>query len=106
MKKLLFLLVILSGCFSKRNMIQFNPTDSMCVDATVANMHNSGCSVVSIEKTMYGMTRISCYEAASGPESSWITNEFFAIAFGTSIPEDVKPICTDPFVIVTTAERD
>jgi len=80
----------------------------MCLDSVVANMHASGCRAVSVEKSVYGITRIYCHETENSyeHESSWINNEFFAIAFGTSVPEDVKPICTDPFVIMTTAEKD
>ena len=78
----------------------------MCIDATVANMHAAGCKVVSIEKVIYGNAKITCYEADRSDGSAWINNDFFAISFGTQIPSDVKPICTDPFVILTTAEKD
>lgn len=91
---------------ASKSSIDFNPTDSMCLDATVANMHSAGCKVVSIEKTIYGVARVSCYEASDGLDSEWITNDFFAIAFGTKIPDEAKPICTDPFIIMTAKEKD
>tara|TARA_A100001011_G_C14262319_1_gene823028 strand:+ start:206 stop:511 length:306 start_codon:yes stop_codon:yes gene_type:complete len=98
--------LFLLSCIAGKSSINFNPTDSMCLDATVANMHSAGCKVVSVEKTVYGVTRVYCYEADRGFDSQWITHEFFAIAFGTKIPDDAKPICTDPFLIMTAAEKD
>ena len=100
------ILLTLIACMAGKDSINFNPTNSMCLDATVANMHSAGCKVVSVEKAVYGVTRVSCYEADYGFDSQWITNDFIAIAFGTKIPDDVKPICTDPFLIMTTAEKD
>ena len=86
--------------------IEFNPTNSMCVDATVANMHSAGCVAVSVEKGEYGVTEIYCHEYAGPPtESTWIHNTFYGIAFGSRIPSDVRPICTDPFLIMTMGPR-
>tara|TARA_B110000196_G_C20526004_1_gene377710 strand:+ start:199 stop:519 length:321 start_codon:yes stop_codon:yes gene_type:complete len=99
--------LLLIGCFASKNKIDFNPTNSMCLDSTVANMEAAGCNAVLVEKTIYGVTKLYCHEAKrNAGASSWLTNEFYAIAFGSSIPVDVKPICTDPFLIMTTAERD
>lgn len=110
---MIILAILLSACFPHNTgrAITFNPTNSMCMDAVVANMHSSGCYVVSVEKSIYGVTTISCQEILSRDsiethESSWISNEFFAISFGTRVPDDVQPICTDPFVIMTTSEKD
>jgi len=91
---------------ASKSAIDFNPTNSMCLDATVANMNLAGCDVVSVEKTIYGITKVYCYEADGAMDSEWINNEFFGISFGMKIPEDVKPICTDPFLIMTVAEKD
>ena len=106
--KTLIITLFLAGCAAKSGHIEFNPTNSMCLDAVVANMHSVGCHAVSVEKSIYGITKIYCQETENSYEgaSSWIDNEFFAISFGTHVPEDVKPICTDPFVIMTTAEKD
>ena len=95
--------ILLFSCLSSRTNINFNPTNSMCLDATVANMHSAGCDVVSVEKTIYGVSKISCYEYNAENQSEWLSNDFYAIAFGSSIPEDARPICTDPFVIMTTS---
>jgi hypothetical protein len=100
----MLLLVMLSCTLSKSN-IDFNPTNSMCLDATVANIHSAGCKAVSVEKTMYGITKIYCYDRDDDSESEWINNDFLGIAFGTNIPDDAKPICTDPYLIMTTSER-
>ncbi len=94
------------GCMAQKNNIEFNPTNSMCLDSTVANMHHAGCHAVSIEKTIYGITKIYCYESQSDVKSEWLDNEFYGIAFGTRVPDDVKPICTDPYLIMTTSEKD
>ena len=106
--KSLIIILFLASCASKNRHIEFNPTDSMCLDAVVANIHSAGCHAVTVEKSVYGITKIYCQETENSYEgsSSWINNEFFAIAFGTHIPEDTKPICTDPFVIMTAAEKD
>ena len=99
--------MLLAGCIASKSNIDFNPTNSMCVDATVANIHAAGCRAVSVEKTVYGVTKIYCYEPNNEvSESEWIRNEFFGVAFGTNIPDDVRPICTDPYLIMTTAEKD
>ena len=99
--------LLLTGCFASKNRIDFNPTNSICLDSTVANMQAAGCNAVSVEKTIYGITKLYCHDKRSGAEdSAWLTNEFYAIAFGSMIPVDVKPICTDPFLIMTTAEMD
>ncbi len=98
---------LLIGCMASKSNIEFNPTNSMCLDATIANIHSAGCHAVSVEKTIYGITKVYCYEPeAEASESEWIRNEFFGIAFGTKVPEDVKPICTDPYLIMTASEKD
>ena len=100
-------MILLTGCMAAKSSIDFNPTNSMCIDATVANIHAAGCHAVSVEKTVYGITKVYCHEPNNErAESEWISNDFFGIAFGTRIPDDVKPICTDPYLIMTTAERD
>tara|TARA_B100000131_G_scaffold87767_1_gene84619 strand:+ start:1482 stop:1826 length:345 start_codon:yes stop_codon:yes gene_type:complete len=99
-------IMLLAGCFASKK-IEFNPTNSMCLDSTVINMEAAGCKAVAVEKTIYGVTKLWCHETTSNPqESPWLTNEFFAIAFGTKLPMDVEPICTDPFLIMTSAEKD
>ena len=99
-------IIFLSGCFAKNN-IQFNPTNSMCLDSTVANIHAAGCKAVAVEKTIYGLAKVYCYKHTGKPtDSPWINDEFYAISFGTRIPDDVTPICTDPFMVMTVAERD
>ena len=95
------LLLMFISCFASKGNIDFNPTDSMCLDATVANIQSAGCYEVLVEKTVYGVVKISCNEAKKNFESDWIKNSFYGIAFGTSIPNDVSPICTDPFMIMT-----
>jgi hypothetical protein len=96
----------LSGCVHRSAAIEFNPSNSMCLDATVANMHAAGCHAVSVEKSIYGITEIKCHESKTGAaDSRWINNKFIGIAFGTRIPEDVQPICTDPFMIMTVEEK-
>lgn len=96
-----------TGCIASKSKISFNPTNSMCLDATVANIHAAGCYAVSVEKTIYGITKVYCHEyKGENSDSEWINNEFFGIAFGTKIPEDTRPICTDPYLIMTTSERD
>ena len=103
----LILPMILTGCMSNKHTISFNPTNSMCLDSTVVNMEAAGCRTIAVEKTMYGISKLYCHEKSEEAEqSSWLTNEFYAIAFGSSIPVDVKPICSDPFLIMTTAEKD
>tara|TARA_B100000131_G_C18097931_1_gene604793 strand:- start:1380 stop:1700 length:321 start_codon:yes stop_codon:yes gene_type:complete len=103
----LFIPLILTGCFGSKHKVEFNPTNSMCLDSTVVNMQAAGCNAVLVEKTTYGITKLYCHDTKKNAEdSSWLTNEFYAIAFGSSIPVDVKPICTDPFLIMTTAEKD
>tara|TARA_R110002020_G_scaffold50716_7_gene143219 strand:+ start:10047 stop:10358 length:312 start_codon:yes stop_codon:yes gene_type:complete len=97
----MFLLPMLIGCFASKSVIDFNPTNSMCLDATVANMHSAGCYEVSVEKTVYGVVKVVCNDARKSFESDWTSNEFYGIAFGSSIPDDVSPICTDPFLIMT-----
>jgi hypothetical protein len=111
MKHLVFIAVIMTGCSQKKNTITFNPTASMCIDSLIANMQIAGCDVISAEKATYGVSKISCISfdkkklgEASG--SSYLQNDFFSISYGTKIPSDVKPICTDPFVLLATAERD
>ena len=106
--KLLFFAALLTGCsFKSKNAITFNPTNSMCVDALVSNMQVAGCDVISFEKDIYGISKIYCQDySGEFAESSWVSNEFFAVAFGTSVPPDTKPICTDPFIVLTSAERD
>jgi|TARA_R110002020_G_scaffold67820_9_gene177956 hypothetical protein len=108
MRKLMLISVFtMLGCTTSTKKISFNPTNSMCLDSTVANMQAAGCNAVAVEKTLYGITRLYCHEKSnSAKDSAWLTNEFYAIAFGTSIPEDTKPICTDPFLVMTSAERD
>ena len=54
--------MLLTGCMATKNNISFNPTNSMCLDSTVANMELAGCRTVAVEKTMYGISRIYCYE--------------------------------------------
>lgn len=101
------MIALLAGCMAAKSSIDFNPTNSMCLDATVANIHAAGCRAVSVEKTVYGITKVYCHEYKGDKiESEWINNEFFGIAFGTSIPQDVRPICTDPYLVMTTAEKD
>jgi len=95
---------MLISCFSNKNMIEFNPTDSMCLDSTIANIHSAGCYEVLVEKTVYGVVKVSCNKANKNHDSDWIKNDFFGIAFGTSIPDDASPICTDPFMIMTMKE--
>jgi len=106
--KILSLILIIVSCATKSGQINFNPSNSMCLDAVVANIHSAGCDSVLVEKSVYGITKIYCYEYNGTEEekSSWINNDYFAIAFGTTIPSDVQPICTDPFVVMTVAERD
>ena len=94
------------GCFSSKSNIDFNPTNSMCLDAAVANIHSAGCEAVSVEKTVYGITKVRCFDEELDSKSEWINNEFYGIAFGTKIPDDVKPICTDPYLIMTTKEKE
>ena len=99
-------IMLLAGCFASKQ-IEFNPSNSMCLDSTVVNMQAAGCNTVAVEKTIYGVTKLHCHEVSKNAQkSAWLKNEFYAIAFGTKIPEDVKPICTDPFLIMTTAEKD
>ena len=101
------LILFLTGCFASKSLGDFSPTNSMCLDATIANIHSEGCKAVSVEKTTYGVTKISCHNWKDyGSSSTWITSEFYGIAFGTKIPEDVVPICTDPYLIMTASERD
>lgn len=98
--------MMLMSCLTAQHNISFNPTNSMCIDATVANIHAAGCRAVSVDKTAYGITKIYCYEPNDkAEESGWIRNNFYAIAFGTKIPDDVIPICTDPYLVMTTEER-
>ncbi len=105
MYKLIPILFFL-GCASKHS-VEFNPTNSMCLDSTIANMHSAGCKAVAVEKTVYGLSKVYCHKYSGKPTtSSWINNEFYSIAFGTKIPDDVIPICTDPFLIMTVAEKD
>ena len=76
----------------------------MCIRDSI---HAAGCNAVSVEKSIYGVTKIFCFDNNSyKSESAWVNNEFYGIAFGSRIPDDVTPICTDPFLIMTTAERD
>ena len=100
----------LTGCTPAHRQgatIKFNPSNSMCLDATVANMHAAGCYAVSVEKTIYGITEVHCHEAREGAEDSkWINNNFIGIAYGTQIPENVQPICTDPFMLMTVKNED
>tara|TARA_A100001515_G_C4582660_1_gene213422 strand:+ start:1061 stop:1432 length:372 start_codon:yes stop_codon:yes gene_type:complete len=97
----------IGGCAVKQNSIEFNPTNSMCLDATVANIHAAGCYAVSVEKTIYGMTEVYCHDTTgSNEDSKWVSSKFVGIAFGTRIPEQVQPICTDPFMIMTVEEND
>ena len=99
--------MLLAGCMAAKSNIDFNPTNSMCLDSVVANIHAAGCNTVSVEKTVYGITKVYCHEPNDERAGSeWIRNDFYGIAFGTKIPEDVKPICTDPYLVMTTAERD
>ena len=98
--------MMLMSCLTAQHNINFNPTNSMCLDATVANIHAAGCKAVSVEKTVYGITKIYCYERNDGiKESGWIRNDFYGIAFGTRIPDNVIPICTDPHLVMTTEEK-
>lgn len=104
----IFLTLLMSGCIlTGKNMAHYNPTDSMCLDALVVNMQAEGCDVISIDKAIYGVSHIYCQQYDEQPtESSWINREFKAIAFGTSVPEDAQPICTDPFLIMTMVVDD
>ena len=100
-------MMFLIGCMTSKHNIDFNPTNSMCLDATVANIHAAGCDAVSVEKSIYGVTKIYCFDRKNyNSESEWINNEFYGIAFGSRIPNDVSPICTDPYLVMTTAEKD
>ena len=99
--------LMLSGCFSKHKNIKFNPTGSLCLDAIVANLQSTGCSAVLVTNPDDGVTKISCFKwHAKTPNSEWINNEFYAIVTNTKIPKDVKPICIDKYLTMTSAEKD
>lgn len=101
------LVFALTGCAAKQGMVEFNPSNSMCLDATVVNLQAAGCKAVSVTNAVYGITKITCYEWDTNVlDADWINNEFYAIAFGTRVPDDVRPICTDPYLIMTMAEKD
>jgi len=106
MRLFILLFGILQGCAS-RTKIGFYPANSMCMDSLFANMNYSGCKSVMVEKDMYGISKIYCENTHSENKSnsSWRRKEFYAIAFGTAMPNDVKPICTDPFIILTSKEK-
>ena len=106
MRSFILLFAILQGCASKTK-IGFYPANSMCMDSLFANMSYARCKSVMIEKDVYGISKIYCEDTVSANEqsTSWRRNEFYAIAFGTAIPKDVQPICTDPFIILTSKEK-
>jgi hypothetical protein len=97
----------MTGCMANKNMVGFNPSNSMCLDSLVVNIQSAGCEVVSVEKEIYGISRIKCLDHnEKETDSSWLTEEFYAIAFGTSIPDNTIPICTDPFIVLTATNKE
>tara|TARA_Y100000034_G_C6861999_1_gene392439 strand:- start:937 stop:1269 length:333 start_codon:yes stop_codon:yes gene_type:complete len=108
MIKILPVLLLLSGCIAlKKNMVDYNPTNSMCLDSLVVNMQAEGCDVISIDKYLYGVNKITCKEhGEANAETSWLTKEFYTVAYGSTMPPNVIPICTDPFLLLTTVISD
>ena len=112
----MILLALLGGCAhttTPSTSIEFTPSSSMCLDATLANIRSAGCTIVTVDKTVYGRTILRCDDPPAITTTTldqqqpvWITHEFYGIAFGSSIPSDVSPLCTDPFMVMTVAERD
>jgi uncharacterized protein YcfL len=97
---------LLVGCMKHQN-IKFNSTNSMCLDATVANLQFAGCDTVLVTNPSNGITKISCFKwDKKAKDSTWINHEFYAIEQGIKMPEDVNPICSDKHLTMTSAERD
>tara|TARA_Y100001963_G_C6436339_1_gene289317 strand:- start:184 stop:519 length:336 start_codon:yes stop_codon:yes gene_type:complete len=95
------------GCATIRSNAGVNLTSSMCLDALIVNIHKAGCKAVSVESSVDGITKIHCHKHNKyNSNSEFINNEFFGIAFGSDIPQDTVPICMDPYLAITTAERD
>ena len=107
MKKIILMALFLTGCMAnKKNMVGFNPTNSMCLDSLVVNIQAAGCKVLSIEKEIYGISKIQCLEHnKKDSDLSWLNEDFYAIAFGSTIPSNTIPICTDPFLVLTTTNK-
>tara|TARA_Y100000310_G_scaffold234515_1_gene237508 strand:+ start:1850 stop:2173 length:324 start_codon:yes stop_codon:yes gene_type:complete len=102
--RLLLLGLLATGCIhAGQSVITFNPTNSMCIDSLVSNMQAAGCDVVSVEKSTYGIKTFSCHSFDDkDADSSWVKNEFYAIALGTAMPDNTTPICSDPFIVLST----
>ena len=64
-------------------------------------------TVVNILYTeIYGISKIQCLEHnKKDSDLSWLNEDFYAIAFGSTIPSNTIPICTDPFLVLTTTNK-
>tara|TARA_A100001011_G_scaffold389581_2_gene471362 strand:- start:2397 stop:2726 length:330 start_codon:yes stop_codon:yes gene_type:complete len=104
----IMILASLTGClsFAKKG-VQQTPTNSMCLDSLILNLEYHGCKKVSMDKTVYGYNKIYCTEYENNSkDSEWITNKFYATSYGQRVPDDTKPICGDPFLILSKSEED
>ena len=102
-----FTLLLITGCAMHQKNIKFSTTNSMCLDATIANLQASGCSTVLVSEPVTGITKFSCVNwNKNANNSEWINHEFYAIKSGLEIPNDVKQICTDKYLTMTSSERD
>ena len=102
-----FMSLFIAGCATHQKNIKFSTTNSMCLDATIANLQAAGCSTVLVTEPVSGITKISCVNwNKNSKNSEWINHEFYAIKSGIDIPSDVKPICTDKHLTMTTSEKD
>jgi uncharacterized protein YcfL len=97
---------LLAGCVKHQN-IKFNSTNSMCLDATIANLQAARCRTVLVTKPLDGITKISCFKwDKKAKDSMWINHEFYAIELGRKMPKDTNPMCKDKHMIMISSERD
>ena len=93
MLKALFAALLLSGCATKR--IQFEPTNSSCMDALIANFSYAKCKEIVTEGSWGSQVRVYCAK----PEiyNAWTTREYYIVTkqLGGTAPDDAKLLCID-----------
>ena len=101
----LIFLVLLTGCYSKRNLAGNNPevSGSTCVDGLVVNIDAAGCKslyfgIISEDKIL----KVACKHSVS--ENLWTRAEYYAIPFEhTLINPTWHLLCEDDYVKVYRA---
>jgi hypothetical protein len=101
-----FLLSLALGCAhtSGKNMIEFTPTQSLCLDAVVANMMSNGCKelYISLDSNHPSAKSIQCIKSI-GQINEWTVGKFFIFRGEAGLrtsDESLIPVCSDHNAIV------